>query len=138
MGKKARPKVSTGSCSRYVSGILRMEEVRQHVALYDLTVVSLRSGVSPKPLMNIFGAEDANDAIQEVVISQISLLKPDVATDVVLFFNMLDGLRVDLKAMATGQMDALPVPEKIRIVESDRKLWIDTLGRWAGPAPASW
>jgi hypothetical protein len=54
-----------------------------------------------------------------------------VASDLVLFFNMLNGLRVDLKAIALGQLDNLPVPQKIRIVELDLKLWDDTqeLGR---------
>jgi hypothetical protein len=35
----------------------------------------------------------------QALISQIGLLKPDVATDVVLFCNMLEGLRIDLKGL---------------------------------------
>jgi hypothetical protein len=115
----------------YLSGILRMEEVRRHSLLYEQCLAGLLSGTS-QAVMQIFGAEDAGDPIQQALIGQIGLLKPDIATDVVAFINMLDGLRVDLKAMATGQMDAIPVTEKIRIVESDRQLWIDTLGLGRG------
>jgi len=39
---------------------------------------------------------------------------------------MLNGLRIDLKAMALGQMDQLSVEEKIRIIENDSKLWDET------------
>ena len=53
--------------------------------LYGLTLASLQSGASPKPLVTIIGAEDADDPIQQALISQIGLLKPDIATDVVAF-----------------------------------------------------
>ena len=77
--------------------------------------------------MKIFGAEDyPNDELQKALISQIGLLAPDAARDIVIFANMLDGLRVDLKAMALGQMDSIPVVDKIRILEHDSKLWTDT------------
>lgn len=110
----------------YISGILRLEEIRQHSLLYEQCLAGLRSGAS-QSMMKIFGAEDADDPIQQALIGQIGLLKPDIATDVVAFINMLDGLRVDLKAMALGQMDHLPVAEKIRILENDLNLWTDTL-----------
>jgi hypothetical protein len=110
----------------YISGILKMEEVRQHGSLYAQNLAGLRSGAS-QSLMKIFGAEDyPNDPIQKVLIDQIGLLEPDIARDLVIFGSMLDGLRVDLKAMALGQMDNLQVSEKIRILEHDLKLWQDT------------
>ena len=40
----------------YISGILRMEEIRQHGSLYEKTLVHLRHGVSPRPLMRIVRA----------------------------------------------------------------------------------
>jgi hypothetical protein len=111
----------------YISGVLRMEEIRQHVSLYQVTLASLQSGASPKPLMQIVGAEDADDPIQRALIGQIGLLKPDIAAEVVLFCNMLEGLRIDLKAMALGQMDALPIAQQMQTIANDLKLWKDTL-----------
>lgn len=77
--------------------------------------------------MIIIGSEDPSpDAeIRKVILSQLGLLENDIARDMVIFGNMLDGLRVDLKAM--GQLDALPPAEKIRILKQDLKLWNDTL-----------
>lgn len=110
----------------YISGILKMEEIRQHGSLYQQNLDALRAGTS-QSLMKIFGAEDyPNDELQKALISQIGLLAPDAARDIVIFANMLDGLRVDLKAMALGQMDSIPVVDKIRILEHDSKLWTDT------------
>jgi hypothetical protein len=69
--------------------------------------------------------------MQKALAGQVGLIGADVASDLVQFCTMLDGLRVDLKAVALGQLDSLPVPEKISIVESDLKLWDATqeLGR---------
>ena len=81
--------------------------------------------------MKIYGAEEMSDELQSVAITQISFLEPNIARDVVAFGYMLDGLRVDLKAMAVEQMDSLSVAEKIRILDNDLNLWNDTqaLGR---------
>jgi len=81
--------------------------------------------------MKIFGAEDSRDELQSALVGQVGLLEPDVARDMVMFCNMLEGLRVDLKAIALGQMDNLSVAEKLKILEGDLKLWNDTqeLGR---------
>jgi hypothetical protein len=49
---------------------------------------------------------------------------------------MLMGLRVDIKAMALGQMDNLTMPEKIGILERDLKIWNDTLA--LGQSLVSW
>ena len=54
-------------------------------------------------------------------------LPPDVARDIIIFNNSLFGLRVDMRAMATGQMDDMPDAEKAEILEADLKLWEDTL-----------
>jgi hypothetical protein len=114
----------------YVSGILRMEEIRQHGSLYQQNLDGLRSGAS-QSLMKIFGAEDSRDEFQSALIGQVGLLEPDIARDMVMFCNMLEGLRVDLKSMNLGQMDNLAIDQKIKILEGDLKLWNDTqdLGR---------
>jgi hypothetical protein len=44
-----------------------------------------------------------------------------------MFNNMLFGLRVNMRAMATGQMDGLPDEAKAEILEADLKVWEDTL-----------
>ena len=77
--------------------------------------------------MKIFGAEDVRDELQSALIGQLGYLEPDIARDAVAFANMLMGLRVDLKAMAFGQMDNLTIPEKIGILERDLNIWNDTL-----------
>jgi hypothetical protein len=68
-------------------------------------------------------------------LSTRSSLVPDVtrqrierlARDAVAFANMLMGLRVDIKAMALGQMDNLTMPEKIGILERDFNIWNNML-----------
>jgi hypothetical protein len=119
------------SVRAYVSAILKMEEVRQHGTAYRQAVSDLRSG-SLQSLPRLFGAEDwAIDETQKALTNQIGLLGADVASDFVLFCTMLDGLKADLKAIARGRLDDVPIPEKITIVEEDLKLWDDTqeLGR---------
>jgi hypothetical protein len=129
--EKRRARKSARAIARaYVSGILKMEEIRQHGSLYQQNIATLRAGTS-QSLMKIFGAEDSRDELQSALVGQVGLLEPDVARDMVMFCNMLEGLRVDLKAMALGQMDNLSVAEKLKILEGDLKLWNDTqeLGR---------
>jgi hypothetical protein len=129
--KKRRARKSARAIARaYVSGILKMEEIRQHGSLYQQNIATLRAGPS-QSLMKIFGAEDSRDELQSALVGQVGLLEPDVARDMVMFCNMLEGLRVDLKAIALGQMDNLSVAEKLKILEGDLKLWNDTqeLGR---------
>jgi|HubBroStandDraft_4_1064222.scaffolds.fasta_scaffold437612_1 hypothetical protein len=129
--EKRRARKSARAIARaYVSGILKMEEIRQHGSLYQQNIATLRAGTS-QSLMKIFGAEDSRDELQSALVGQVGLLEPDVARDMVMFCNMLEGLRVDLKAIALGQMDNLSVAEKLKILEGDLKLWNDTqeLGR---------
>src|ERR1700685_2800818 len=113
----------------YVSGVLRMEEIRQHGSLYQQNLAGLRSGTPH--LMKILGAEDARDEFQSALIGQVGLLEPDIAKDMVMFCNMLEGLRIDLKAIGLGQLDDLPIDQKVKLLEGDLKLWNDAqdLGR---------
>jgi hypothetical protein len=74
--------------------------MRQHSALYQRNINGMRSGTT-QSLMKIYRA----DELQSVAITQIDFLEPDIARDVVAFGYMLNGLRVDLKAMALEQMD---------------------------------
>jgi hypothetical protein len=117
-------------CRAYIAGILKMDEIRHHGELYEKNLADLRSGAT-QSMMRIYGAENNKDEMQSALIGQVGLLSPDVAMDMVIFCNMLDGLRVDLKAMGAGEMDNIPVSDKIRILESDLKIWDDTkaLGR---------
>jgi hypothetical protein len=114
----------------YILGILRIEEIRQHAALYQQNLDALRAGTSTD-LLRIYGAEDTNDALQESLIDYVGLLEADIAAAVVQFCNQLVGLRVDLKAMALGQLNQLSVQQKADILEKDLKLWNETqaLGR---------
>jgi hypothetical protein len=130
---QSRARASARASARaFVSAILEMEKIRQHGATYRTALNALRLG-SPQSLPRIYGAEDSrpDDETQKVLLGQLGFLDADVAADVVLFFNMLNGLRVDLKAMALGQLDGLPIADKIRVIELDLKLWDDTqaLGR---------
>ena len=112
----------------YVSGILRMEEVRKRADLYRRTIESIRSGNSR--LAKIFGAENAtavDQDIQKEILRQLGLLPPDVARDIIMFNNMLFGLRVNMRAIATGQMDDMSDDAKAETLEADLKLWEDTL-----------
>lgn len=127
--RRAR-KSARAMLSAYISGILRMEQIRQHGSLYEQNLAVLRAGTS-QSLMKIFGTEGERDELQSALISQLGFLEPDVARDAVVFGNMLNGLRIDIRAMALGQMDNLTVPQKISILERDLQLWNDTqaLGR---------
>ena len=112
----------------YVSGVLRMEEIRNRADQYRGTIESIRSG-NPR-LAKIFGAENATLAdrdIQKEILRQLGLLPSDVARDIVIFNNMLFGLRVNTRAMATGQMDHMSDEAKAGILEADLKVWEDTL-----------
>jgi hypothetical protein len=127
--EKQRARKSARAVARaYVSGILKMEEIRKHSSLYERNVEALEAGTS-QSLMKIFGAEEASPdlEIQKALINQLGLLEPGVAQDMVVFGNMLAGLRIDLKAISLGQLEPLSVAEKIRILKLDLKLWNDTL-----------
>src|SRR5258707_7228478 len=120
-------RVGSGICS----AIVGIEKIRQHGAVYRDALNALRAG-SSQSLPRVFGAEGyPDDEIQKALLNQFGLLGADVASDLVLFCNMLNGLRVDLKAIALGQLDNLSIAEKIRIIELDLKLWDDAqaLGR---------
>jgi hypothetical protein len=126
-----RAKASANAITRaYIQGVLRMEEVRRHSALYQNNLNALRAGTTTN-LLRIYGAEDLSDELQKALIGHVGLLEPDIAADVIQFCNQLNGLRVDLKAMALGHMANLSVPEKIDILEKDLALWNETqaLGR---------
>jgi hypothetical protein len=116
----------------YISAVLKIEEIRQHATLYRNCLTALRAG-QHEPLPRIFGAEDYTDAdeMQKAIVGKIGLLSADVASDCVLFFNMLDNLRIDLRAIALGKVDGLSLAEKISTLEADLKLWDDSqrLGR---------
>src|SRR5580692_4032324 len=62
----------------YISGTLKMEEIRKHSHLYERNIQILEAGTS-QSLMKIIGAEDLSpDAeIQKALISQLGLLEPD-------------------------------------------------------------
>ena len=105
-----------------------MEEIRNRADQYRGTIESIRSG-NPC-LAKIFGAENATLAdrdIQKEILRQLGLLPSDVARDIVIFNNMLFGLRVNTRAMATGQMDHMSDEAKAGILEADLKVWEDTL-----------
>jgi hypothetical protein len=116
----------------YISAVLKIEEIRQHATLYRNCLTALRAG-QHEPLPRIFGAEDyaGPDDMQKAILSNVGLLAADVASDCVLFFDMLDNLSIDLKAIALGKVDGLSLAEKISIVEADLKMWDDSqrLGR---------
>jgi len=122
-------KRSSGAlAAAYVAGVLRMEEIRNRADQYRGTIDSIRSG-NPR-FAKIFGAENATLAdrdIQREILRQLGLLPLDVARDIIMFNNMLFGLRVNMRAMATGQMDGLPDEAKAEILEADLKVWEDTL-----------
>jgi hypothetical protein len=44
-----------------------------------------------------------------------------------LFLNILDGLRINLKAMALGQLKDHTRQQKLRILKSDLALWRDAI-----------
>jgi len=130
--EKRRARLSARALARtYVSGILKMEEIRKHGSLHQLNIESLKANPS-ESLMKIFGADEISDAeLQKSIITQLGFLEPDIAADLVMFGNMLAGLRIDLKAMTLGQMDSLTTSQKIGILEKDLILWNETqqLGR---------
>jgi hypothetical protein len=126
--KRRARKSARAMAYAYISGILRMEEIRKHGSLYEKNIVLLEAGTT-QSLMKIVGADDfAPDAeIQKALINQLGLLEPDIARDIVIFGNMLAGVRIDVKAITLGQLDSLPLADKIRILKQDLKLWNDTL-----------
>jgi hypothetical protein len=126
--RNAAKRSSGALAAAYVSGVLRMEEIRNRADQYRRTLESIRSG-NPR-FAKIFGAENATLAdrdIQREILRQLGLLPPDVARDIIMFNNMLFGLRVNMRAMATGQMDDLSDESKAEILEADLKVWEDTL-----------
>jgi hypothetical protein len=126
--KTAAKSSSRALTAAYVSGILRMEEIRNRAEQYRRTIASIRSG-TPR-FEKIFGAENAtlvDQDIQREILKQLGLLPPDVARDITIFNNSLFGLRIDMRAMATGQMDDMSDAAKAEILEADLKLWEDTL-----------
>jgi hypothetical protein len=140
---QSRARASARATARaYVSAILEMEKIRQHGASYRASLNALRSG-SSQSLLRIFGSEDEHpDAeTQKALVGQLGFLDANIAADLVLFCTMLAGLRVDLKAIALGQLDDKPIADKIRLIELDLKLWDDTqalgraiIGRLSAPA----
>ena len=131
--ERRRAKASARAMARaYISGILKMEEVRNHSRLYHVAIDALRAGVQ-NSLPRITGAEDyPNDEVRKALISQLGLFGPEEASDLVQFYNMLDALRIDLKAIALGQWNEFPIGQQIAMVAADQRLWEDTqqLGRY--------
>jgi hypothetical protein len=105
-----------------------MEEIRNRAEQYRRTIESIRSGTPH--FAKIFGTENAtlvDQDIQREILKQLGLLPPEVARDIIIFNNSLFGLRIDMRAMATGQMDDMSEAAKADILEADLKLWEDTL-----------
>jgi hypothetical protein len=126
--RNAARRSSRALTAAYVSGILRMEEIRNRADQYRRTIESIRAG-TPR-FAKIFGTENAtlvDQDIQKEILRQLGLLPPDVARDIIIFNNSLFGLRIDMRAMATGQMDDMSDAAKAEILEADLKLWEDTL-----------
>jgi|ERR1700730_3598108 hypothetical protein len=121
--ERRRAKASAAALTRaYISGILEMETIRNHSALYEQNLAALRTGATTS-VMKIYGSEDIIDEMQKIIMPQIGLLEPDIARDVVMFGNMLEGVRIDLRAMSRGEMDSLDTRTKIDILEKDLTLW---------------
>lgn len=128
--ERRRTKKSARAVARaYVSGILRMEEIRDHTSWYEQHIAVLRNlHGGPDPMMTILGAEEGHDVLQPAVIAQLGFLEPDIARGIATFINMLEGLRMDLKAIAPGQTNIpLSRPQKVQILQADLDLWKDTL-----------
>jgi hypothetical protein len=70
---------------------------------------------------------DINDFLRPTVIAQLGLLKPDVAGDLMLFLNMHDGLRINLKAMTLGQFNDHTRQQKLKVLKSDLAVWRDAM-----------
>jgi hypothetical protein len=83
------------------------------------------SGPATPAFAKIFGAENATLAdrdIQKEILRQLGLLSPDVARDIIMFNNMLFGLRINMRAMATGETDDMSDAAKAELLEADLKV----------------
>jgi hypothetical protein len=107
----------------YISGILRMEQIRDRVSWYEGYIAAIQAGGNPAAKTP--GSEDDDDLLQPTVIAQIGLLEPDIAGDVTLFIKILDGLRINLRAIALGKMDH--PEEKLKVLKKDLALFQELL-----------
>jgi hypothetical protein len=108
----------------YVSGVLKMDERRQHGELLHRPVLeALKAGASAT-MPQIFGSEICPNQtdMQKALIGRLGQLRPDDAGNLVLFLNMSDGLDADDAAMSSGKMEKLTREQKISILEGDLKL----------------
>jgi hypothetical protein len=111
----------------YISGILHMEEFHDHAHWYEglISVIELDENQAMK-MLGVANA-DMNDFLRPTVIAQLGLLKPDVAGDLMLFLNMHDGLRINLKAMTLGQLNDHTRQQKLKVLKSDLAVWRDAM-----------
>jgi hypothetical protein len=111
----------------YISGILRMEKIRDHAGWYEQVIAVIE--LDEARAINLFASAnvDVNDFLRPSLVAQLGLLHPEVAADIMLFLNMHDGLRLSLKGMSLGQLNDRPRSEKLRALRSDWTLWQDTI-----------
>jgi hypothetical protein len=116
----------------YISGILEIMARRQHAEHYRKNLDNLRSGATTS-FYKIYGMKDPNslytDKLDEAIIAQIGYLEPDVAKDIVIFSTYFNGIRTTLRTIASGDLDSLSNPDKIKLIERNLGLWDDTQTR---------
>jgi hypothetical protein len=126
--QRSRDKQAAQAIARaYISGILHMEKIHDHARGYEklISVIELNENHAMTTLELAY--TDANDFLRPTVIAQLALLRSDVAGDVMLFLNMHDGLRTNLKAIKLGQLDDRPQQQKLKILMADLALWEEVM-----------
>lgn len=107
-----------------IASILEMDALRDYGSMFRAAADEWRNGNTSYRVI-FFGIEVDTTPIYGANQAKLGLLGPDVAADVVHFYAMLRGIKIDLKAYADGDMASLGNHNMTRVAEQDLELWTE-------------
>jgi hypothetical protein len=110
-----------------ISTLLRMAAARGHDRLFRAAVeLWERKGV--EQTIVVFGAEDLPiDPVFSKNVDKIGKIGADIASDLGMFYALMAGIRLDLRALLRGQMQQLTPQARIDVIKRDLALYEEAL-----------
>jgi len=113
-----------------IAGMLAMVERRGHGQLFAEVVEAWRTGDEEAEIF-LFGIEEDFNPVYSANVGRVGLLGRDVAGDVVQFYDMIIGVRADLRAVINGETRRWAPQRRANLMQQNMEIFDEarSLGR---------
>jgi hypothetical protein len=109
-----------------IGGMIAIVERRGHGSMLRDIALAWRNGDEDSELF-LFGIEDDFTPVYHANVSRVGLLGSDVAGDVVRFYDLILGVRADLRAQIRGDTRRWPMLRRAELMEHDMEIWSEAM-----------